>query len=120
MIEIGILTLEESEIAPLFRAYPPETARRLFDSGKTPLTHIVLVEESDIDAALESAYAAGNHHPGPKTRTSHVRKARSTSVGDLLVVMNTGAVFLVASFGFEPMFTLGVMEVRDLRAAVLA
>ena len=120
MIEIGILTLEESEAAPLFRAYPPETARRLFDAGRTPLTHIVAVEETDIEAALEAAYAAGNRHPGPHTRTTQIRRTRSTSVGDLLVAMDTGAVFLVASFGFEPMFTLDAAEVRDLRAAVEA
>ena len=61
MIEITIFTLEDDRHTPLFRAYPPETARRILDTKAAPPSHRVRVPASlDTEGALDAAYTAGN------------------------------------------------------------
>ena len=115
MIEITIFTLEDDRHTPLFRAYPPETARRILDTKAAPPSHRVRVPASlDTEGALDAAYTAGNGFPAADVRMSQLRRTRSTSIGDLMLLHATGQVFLVASFGFELMFSLSSTEVQVL------
>lgn len=115
MIEITIFTLEHEGHTPPFRAYPPATARRILETKAAPPSHLVRVPaDLDIESALDAAYVAGNGFPAADVRMSQLRRTRSTSIGDLMLLHATGQVFLVASFGFEPMFTLSPTEVQAL------
>jgi len=116
MIELAILTLDQNDIVGLFCAYGPEDARRVLDAGVARLTHLVRLQpQEDIAYALEAAYAAGNGMILAAVDIIRIERTRSTSVGDLIAVLSTGEVFLVASFGFKPVLQLAAAEVQALR-----
>lgn len=115
MIDVIILTrsFDESGKLPLFEEIDGEQALLALRAGLAPATHVVRVPKMGTLAALASAFAAGNGFVGAGVEVRNLRAARSTSVGDLMLLPHGLELLLVARAGFAKLRDLAPGELPD-------